>query len=512
MVLSAPAERSSYRRVPSSLCGQVSWSAIATLGRNAIDCDRLKVALIHYHLRIGGVSKVIGNQSAALTALGIEHLVLSAGPATAGIPHCQIDELDYQGSPQPKPNRLYQILLSACEKHLGGPPDLWHLHNPTLGKNLHFPRLIQALAESRTPLVLQPHDFAEDNRPSNYPNLTGQQIYPIAPQIHYAFINRRDQRLLEKAGLPQCLSNLLPNAVVPACPQSLDTEPSPSPLVLYPVRGIRRKNLGEVVLFSALAPTGTRFAISLAPENDAWKEGHARWELFVKQTGLPVIFNVTDRVPPHEGDASDYQTWLKRATHLLTTSIAEGFGLAFLEPALQGKPLLGRDLPEITADFRNQNIQPGRLYSRLPIPLENLDELTLRDLLRKRLQESYQQYGQRFHEEYLEEAWQNLTAGGSVDFGELPEHFQEKIVTEYLSGRADYLAGLRDWLHETLAETEPTTHPEQLDCYSMANSQATLQALYEKAFDSEAEAPKWLSKEAVLAQYLSPARFHFLRS
>ena len=39
------------------------------------------------------------------------------------------------------------------------------------------------------------------------------------------------------------------------------------------------------------------------------------------------------------------------AHRLVTTSVAEGFGLAFLEPWLFGKGLLGRNLPEITVDF-----------------------------------------------------------------------------------------------------------------------------------------------------------------
>ncbi|WP_411845243.1 hypothetical protein AAFN60_15805 [Roseibacillus persicicus] len=472
----------------------------------------MKVALIHYHLRTGGVTRVISNQSAALTALGIDHLILSAGPAPANVPHCRIEELDYQISPDRISNSLFHLLLAACEQHFGGPPNLWHLHNPTLGKSTHFPALVKDLAESQTPLILQPHDFAEDNRPSNYPRLTGDDLYPVAPQIHYAFINSRDQGLLENAGLPPTNSHLLPNAVVgEELPKASANSPSEN-LVLYPVRGIRRKNLGEVVLLAALAPAGTRFAVSLAPENEVWQDVHDRWEQFSQQRNLPVDFNVTDRIPPVEGAGMDYQTWLEHASHLLTTSVAEGFGLAFLEPILKGKPLLGRDLPEITDDFHQEGIQPGRLYQNIPIPLSALDLPTLQNLLRERLLESYQQYGQSFHDDQLEEAWQTLTEGDSVDFGKLPEPFQEEIIQQALAGKTDYLDDLRLWLMETLAETEPTARPEQLGSYSLQRSQADLEALYQTASSAPAGSPSWLNKEEVLKQYLSPTRFHFLRS
>ena len=141
----------------------------------------MKVALVHYHLRTGGVTKVITDQSTALTALGIEHLVLSAGPAPVGLPHAEVPELEYLSEAPATANNLHQILLSRCQEHLGGIPDVWHLHNPTLGKNILYPQLITDIAESRVPLILQTHDFAEDNRPSNYPLLLGTKNYPLAP-------------------------------------------------------------------------------------------------------------------------------------------------------------------------------------------------------------------------------------------------------------------------------------------------------------------------------------------
>ena len=474
----------------------------------------MKVALIHYHLRTGGVTKVIANQCAALAQLGIEHLVLSAGPAPEDIPHATIPELDYLTQTSETPNSLFHLLLEKCHDHLGATPDLWHIHNPTLGKNILFPRLIQDIAESKTPLILQPHDFAEDNRPSNYPVLARESIYPLAPQIHYAFINSRDQHLLKKAGIPPDRSHLLPNAIrlPPASSSSSSPSTKDGRTVLYPARGIRRKNLGELVLLAALSPDDARFAVSLAPENQQWLDVHNRWEQFAAQHHLPIQFNVTDRIPPKKGAGSDYLSWVTHSTHLITTSIAEGFGLAYLEPILHQKPLIGRDLPEITADFREKGISPGRLYHSIPIPLEKLDQDALRIHLDTQLKASYQHYQAPVEEADVEAAWKEMTRDNAVDFGNLPESFQEVIITEALTGQADYLLPIQLWLHHVLSQEQPTSAPGNLDHLSLAQSQKDLSNLYQKATSASVAAPSWLPKRQVLNQFLSPKRLHLLRS
>ena len=455
---------------------------------------------------------MIANQSAALTHQGIEHLILSSGPEPEGLPHVLVPELDYLSQAPGDSNRLSQILLDHASAHFGSTPDLWHIHNPTLGKNILFPQLVQDLAESQTPLILQTHDFAEDNRSSNYPLLAGEHIYPLAPQIHYAFLNSRDQSRLEKAGIPVEQTHLLPNAVVAQTCQPDTPAATEQKTVFYPVRGIRRKNIGEVLLLSALAPPNTRFALPLAPENPHWQSVYRRWQDFASKHKLPVLFDVTGKTSPVEGTANDYLSWLRHSTHLVTTSIAEGFGLAFLEPILHQKPLIGRDLPEITNDFRENKISPGRLYHSIPIPLYQLDQEALRKHLRERLLDTYSQYKTPFQESHFEATWRHLTENDIVDFGSLPESFQEQIIADALSGEANYLHPIRMWLQFVLSQKNPTSAPSQLKPYSMRVSQGNLTELYQKALASPTSSPSWLSKNKVLAQYLSPEHFHLLRA
>ncbi|MDP0490447.1 MAG: hypothetical protein Q7Q71_05310 [Verrucomicrobiota bacterium JB023] len=468
----------------------------------------MNVALVHYHLRTGGVSRVIKSQSAALTRAGIDHLVLSAGPLDDEIPGAIIPGLDYSREAFLPSRNLYQQLLSCCEMHFGGPPDLWHFHNPTLGKSVHYPEIVAALAKEDAPLILQLHDLAEDNRPENYSLLKDDLTYPIAPQIHYAFINQRDRRLLTEAGVEN--AHLLPNEVsLPSMGQALQRDGEN--LVFYPVRAIRRKNIGEVLLLAALAPAQTTFAIALAPENPEWRKVHQDWVELARKLELPVHFDVVDRLAPAQGAAKDYASWLSHASHLVSTSIAEGFGMTFLEPALIGKPLLGRDLPEITSDFSSNGIQPGRLYQAIPVPINRLDLPELRRQWVTGLATAFQSYGQPLSPEACEEAWQKFIADDVVDFGELPESFQAQLISQ-ASEDASLFHELRQWLEQTLAEKEPTAFPSQLESHTPAANEERLLALYDQARSSVPAPPTWLSGKKILAQYLKPSRFHFLRS
>ena len=458
------------------------------------------------------MTKVIRNQSTALTQIGVKHLVLTSGPAIDGVPHKTISELNYLSEKKkPTPN-LTELLTTCTQDHWGTTPDLWHIHNHSLGKNYLFSQLIAQLATTEIPLVLQPHDFAEDNRPTNYPLLLGEKIYPVAPQIHYAFINSRDQTRLEQAGLPPETSHLLPNAIVPTTLTGQQPASSSDKLVLYPVRGIRRKNIGEAVLLASLAPPQTRFAISLEPENPIWQPVHERWQQFASQHELPIDFNVTDQLPPNQESGSSFQDWLQHATHLLTTSIAEGFGLAFLEPAILQKPLIGRDLPEITTDFRREGIDPGRFYKRIPIPLSLLDERKLRQHFEERVAEAYHLYQSPLLVNELEAGWNKLTAKQEVDFGSLPESYQEELIQDNLTNQSPLFQPLQSWLHEVLAESAPTASVASLSRYTLTRTGQDLLKLYKSALASSPKKPTWLSKKSVLNEYLSPSRFHFLRS
>ena len=458
----------------------------------------MKIALLHYHLRQGGVTKVMETQARALQTLG-HSVCLVAGDGTSEMPHRIVPALDYQKESALSGKDLFRQVQEA----LDWLPDLWIIHNPTLGKNILFPSFISVLAEQGTPILLQVHDFAEDGRPANYHLIKEPHLYPLAEHIHYAFINSRDRDLLIKAGLPKERTHLLPNAVNP--PHRTRRSPTEQALILYPVRGIRRKNLGELCLLAKHAPAGARFAIALAPENPAWKPGHDRWERLAQEMGLPITFNVTDRIAPHPGAETHFSSWLSHATHIATTSVAEGFGLTFLEPAFLDLPLLGRDLPEITQDFTSNGLQLGCLYDRIPVPASHLKIETLRT----ELAQVYQSYGKHLTEDLVQETYEAMTTQGTVDFGtvdfgNLPEQTQEDILM------GPELPEVRTWLVQALAQQSTSAAPQNLTPWSPDRYALKMKFILEQF--TKRGTVSWLPKEQVLAQFFSPARFHFLRT
>ena len=60
---------------------------------------------------------------------------------------------------------------------------------------------------------------------------------------------------------------------------------------LYPVRGIRRKNVGEFLLHALHGGEHERFALSLVPQNPIEKAHFDEWQGFVQQHEL-LLFEV----------------------------------------------------------------------------------------------------------------------------------------------------------------------------------------------------------------------------
>lgn len=436
----------------------------------------MRIALLHYHQRPSGVNQVIQSQKAALEALGHE----------TSIP--DITELDYSETSAITAESLFQKLQDSCGQKI----DLWIIHNPTLGKNSTFPDLIRLMVEKGINLILQCHDFAEDGRPANYKRLADiDHLYPVASHVHYAVINRRDADILKNAGLKESHIHYLPNAVMR---DAVALEKNQPPLVFYPVRGIRRKNLGEFCLWAKHAPVGTRFAVAREPENPEWLSGFRNWQKFADKEGLPIEFDVVTEEAP-------FEEWLAKTSHLATTSIAEGFGLTFIEPHFLGRPLIGRDLPEITSDFKKEGLTPGLLYDRIPIPLDWLDLQLLENDFRKQLMNNFSAYETQADSN---EAWKNFIQHGTVDFGNLPELQQRAVICER------HIPELEAWLTDAL---QTKSSPKQdTTPWSLSTYQKRLDLIIDTVTQSSSIAHSFLPKENVLKEFLDPSRFHFLRT
>ncbi|MEO8617479.1 MAG: HAD family hydrolase [Luteolibacter sp.] len=491
----------------------------------------MRIAIVHYHLAPGGVTSVIESGSQALTSAGIRHVILTGSSgispqsvARASHPeHRQIEALGYLTQPGDlTADSLLTSLRAAATDALGAPPDIWHFHNHSLGKNCLIADVVARLANEQERLILQIHDLAESGRPENYPLIAdSQNIYPFSARIHYAFLNTRDLKIFTGAGLPQENTTVLANPVPCPDPHLRGKIHGSRSILFAPIRGIRRKNLGELVLLSALAPVGANFAISRAPQNPRALPIHDTWRKFARKHRLPIEFDVVDHFSPTVGASAGFESWVRHATHFVTTSVAEGFGLPFLESIAHRKPLIGRNLAHLAGEHARHDIRSGRLYERILVPIDWIDSSIFAGYLTTTLERNHRFYQRPLSNETISATYDALVHDGYLDFGNLPEPLQQGVI-EKLTEKANRpiplveangnTRPLEDWLAEVIAQHIPTATQDQLAPYSLGVYEKNLTNLYQYIARQPASPVLHLPAAEILTAHLTPQSFHFLLS
>jgi hypothetical protein len=381
----------------------------------------MKIAFVHYHLKTGGVTSVLKSQIAALQDT-CQLLVLTGDRSSARLP-CPVVEIfglgyDRPGIVQPPPGKVAEQILKALAAQWPDGCDVMHIHNPILGKNRQFPAIIKRLHQTGINLFLQIHDFAEDGRPETYLD----DDYP--ENCHYGVINSRDADILLSCGLQRTGLHLIPN---PVAWFHLSAHRRPDPLVLYPVRAIRRKNVGEAILLSMFFSPDQRLAITQTPNSPPDLASYRDWVAWTQSLRLPIEFAA--------GQTRTFSSLVEAAESMITTSISEGFGLAFLEPWTAGKPLWGRCLREICTDFNGRGVRLDWLYERIDIPLTWIQKDAFSRVWHAAVLSNAKHYDLSISEEAVTDAYLRMTRNASVDFGMLDEPFQRQVLNRLVIDR-----------------------------------------------------------------------------
>ncbi len=359
------------------------------------------VVILHCHFERGGVTQVVENHVRSLhESPRVDRMVLVSGQRASGlssatlsmVERLEVEDFDYDDIELPKRSardrgqqitrRLQERLAEAGIRR---DDSVLHWHNHSLGKNTAAPAVIAALAAAGWRLLLQIHDFAEDNRPQNYLPLIkaiGSQscqeldayLYPRAPQIHYAGLTRADASVIASLGIPAQQTHCLPNSVAAPSAESLDHAsalgkvrqtfgiPPAARWALYPVRGIRRKNVGEFLLLSRWLAEDTFAGLTLCPDTPVEKRSYDRWKTVAGEVAPRAVFDVAHH------DGLSFAENLAASEFVISTSVAEGFGMAFLEPWLAERRVVARRLPTVTEDFESLGVDLSQLYDRIPVP------------------------------------------------------------------------------------------------------------------------------------------------
>ena len=375
----------------------------------------MKIAYMHYHLKTGGVTTVLKQQLSAGAGQTDQFVITGHPPDTpldADMVH--IPEIgyssDYQGPV--KPFEVARLILKLIQSRFGGPCDVLHVHNPTLAKNRYLLSILKILQQNGLNLLLQIHDFAEDGRPLAY----FHESYPA--DCHYAVINQRDYQILLNAGLKPEGLHLMENTVTE--PVVTQNPEAVNPMVLYPIRAIRRKNIGEAILLSMFLKPDHQVAITLPPNSQADIISYLSWKKFAGNLELNVAFD--------QGLKRNFETLVMSAESLVSTSINEGFGFSFLEPWLFGKLLWGRRLADVCRDFESSGIRLQHLYSGLYVPLEWIGLQKFRDKWHDCVLKAGALFNFSIAASHLQDAFDLITTDGVIDFGLLDESSQKRVI------------------------------------------------------------------------------------
>ncbi len=385
----------------------------------------MKIAVIHYHLKPGGVTTVIRQQIKA-TRNSNEFLVICGRTPEDGFPAetVAIEELAYDGEKRaacPEPDTAAKKITEAIFQKWPAGCDLIHVHNPLLAKNRNFLKILHALQKRGLRLFLQVHDFAEDGRPRHY-----YQTDPYPADCHYGVINSRDRKILIAAGAKPEGVHLINNEVNPFNQLEGNTGATEN-MAVYPVRAIRRKNIGETILLSLFFENKETLAITLPPNSEADMPGYESWKEFTARHRLPVIFEASS--------GRSFSELVAAAAFMVTTSITEGFGFAFLEPWTAGKALIGRKLPALCADFEQAGMRLAHLYSRLAVPADWLPAEDFRSKVRQAATEACRAFNLT-PAEPVAERFAAAADSPTVDFGLLDEALQQRVIKRVLTDPA----------------------------------------------------------------------------
>jgi glycosyltransferase involved in cell wall biosynthesis len=395
---------------------------------------------------------------------------------------------------QKRAQKLADAITRIMQAHWGAEADILHIHNPLIRKNAALLPALHILQERGLKLLLQNHDLAEDFRPDVY---VGNEEYPI--NCHYAVINSRDYSFLRRAGLDTKGLHLLPNEVRPVrASPGLERK-----RYLYPVRAIRRKNIGEALLLSLFIPKGRTVAITLPPTLEKDLLIYRAWMDLARELELPVEFQV--------GQDSPLEDIYGSALGVLTTSVKEGFGFSFLEPWTAGRMVIGRRISYVCRDFENAGVRFNALYATLNIPTVYISAVILKQKLKQTMITIYEAFGIKPPRYILKMLEDDILFKEVMDFGRMDEKSQAGIIRLLVSNQAvfrdiseanPFLQELKDWQpDEDLIESNRI---KVLESYGKEAILSILRETYRATMDTPVT--HRISKSILLELFMYPLR------
>jgi len=375
------------------------------------------------------------------------------------------------------------------------------------------------------------HDFAECGRLWNLTHLRTcwssgglNDFYPLFKNVSYGVLNKADSRRLVQAGIPSDRIFIIPNAVPFVRTEKRKSKESiGKDLQIYarekgyqfewgrpwwtlPIRLIRRKNVVEALLLASMSEDSPQLLITLDANSEPERPyAEAVKELFRKERHAAVVGFGHDLV----GKAFSIDDLLLASDVVVSTSLLEGFGFTFLEGANRGRPLVGRNLRDVTSDFVDAGFPATALYDQFLVPLDSQRRREMISKGQRFAQEQARLLGlsQSTVEQFCEEV-EAIFSTTAVDFGFL--ELREQI---HLAGllRGGGLLGELKLLNARAVEPAefPPDFAERVEeRFGLESHAARLTATFQGIFDRENQEDQVTNvSEQLLDLYFRP-RFH----
>jgi hypothetical protein len=365
----------------------------------------MKLVIVHYHLRPGGVRRVIELATAQLARqLGrtLQSVVVAAGEKPdpkwetlfqkelTGTPlgffiEPAFNYLSEQNRTIAQVRKSLQIAWKILLKGAAERDTVVWAHNLGIGRNLLLTHEVtRACAVREIPLLLHHHDWWFDNRWRRWPemsragfsslNQVARTIFPSTCSTHHLAINQFDAFQLKRGFSRNAhwLPNLIERTIPPSVKQVRETRmwlqellnDRKSPVWILPCRALRRKNMAEALLLTRwLRPEAwlvTTGGASSADEQPYFNE----LATASRQNGWRLRLGIL------QGDESKkpgVPELLAASEAVLLTSIQEGFGLPYLEAGAARRPLIARSIPNIAPDLRQLGFRFPQYYEEILI-------------------------------------------------------------------------------------------------------------------------------------------------
>jgi hypothetical protein len=330
----------------------------------------MKILFIHYFFKKDGVFKVILNNILGLKAQNQDIEFMIAGESF-------IDSI---------PNYVEKRYINWNSDNLvkeiervSSDADIVIIENPSIGM---FPKRTLAFKEfaEKNPnkkIIYRIHDLIED-KPHLFEDFKKtfnnfNEPYPSTDNVSFLVLTSFDKNRLLKKGLKNV--HIVPNSIIES---DLYTTQENSlrlrkifeenkivlpdeKIISYPVRVLKRKNIEEALLITKLLNDegeNYRLIVTIPCEEDYQKE----IEKLAEEHNIPCSVGEAHKFLGYNKEEFTTADLFHISDLIISTSIAEGFGFAFIEPWIAGTPLIGRKIPEVTKDFENNGIDLSPLY------------------------------------------------------------------------------------------------------------------------------------------------------